>query len=117
SETGFEYRFKECFPPGRGRATVMSIRLLKRIVNRDWKCWMYLLCQPMHGPRHTVHEEGFRRFPATVAVGRRYQFLGFGYRQCGKQIREYRSQRAAQPDIEEIGKISITNVVVIWRVS
>ena len=59
-------------------------------------------------------EERFRLFLfATMAVGCRDQFFGLGYGQCGEEVGKHGAQRAAQPDIEEVRKVSIANVVVV----
>ena len=77
---------------------------------------MRLLGEPVHGAGHAVQKEGFGRFLAAVAVGRGDQFFSLGDRQCGEQIGKYRLQRAAQPDVEEVGEVSVADVVVVWRI-
>ena len=49
---------------------------------------MGLLGQPVHGTGHAIHEEGFRRFLAAMAVGRSHQFFGLGHCQGGKETWE-----------------------------
>ena len=78
---------------------------------------MCLLGEAMHRLSHTVKEERLRLLLAAVAVGASDQLLRLWHGQRGEKVGEGRLQRAAQPDIEEIRQISVTDVVVIWRVS
>ena len=94
-----------------------EFRLLECIIDRDWEGRMGLLRQPVHGAGHAIHEEGFGSFLAAVTVGCGHQFFSLGYSQCGEQTREYWPQRAAQPDVEEVGEVSVADIVVVGRIS
>jgi len=75
-----------------------------------------LLGEPVHRLRHAVEEEGFRLLLAAVAVGRGDQLLGLGDGERGEEIGEDGPQRATQPDVEEVRKVGVADVVVVGRV-
>ena len=77
---------------------------------------MRLLSEPLHRLCHPIHEECLCFILTAVAVARGNQFIGLGRGECGKQVGEYRAQRTAQPDVEEVREIGVADVVVVGRV-
>ena len=55
------------------------------------------------------------RFPA-VAIRRRHQFLFFGNRNGASEVGIYIFNVASEPDIEIVGQIGVTDIVVVWRI-
>ena len=77
---------------------------------------MRLLGEAEDRLRHPVQKEALGRISTAMPVGGRDQLVRLGNRQRGKEVRIDRPYRTAQPDIEEVGEISITDVVVVGRV-
>ena len=77
---------------------------------------MRLLGQAVHRLRHAIEEERLGLLLAAMAIGRSHQLLGLGHSQRGEEVREDGLQRAAQPDVEEVRKVGVANVVVVGRV-
>ena len=117
-ETGADHRVEKGLPASAGCAFVaLGLRLLEGVVDGDWKSWVRLLGETVHRLRHAIEEEGLRLLLAAMAVRRGDQFLGLGHGERGEEIGKDRLQRAAQPDIEEIRKVSVADVVVVGRIS
>src|SRR6266849_3485996 len=59
--------------------------------------------------------EEFLRFAfiALKSIWRCHQFMSFGHKHCPEQVRIDSMERAAQPNIKEIGKVGIADVVII----
>ena len=77
---------------------------------------MCLLGEAMHRLRHAVEEERLGLLSCRRGDRRGDQFLGLGHSERGEEIGEDGLQRAAQPDVEEIRQVGVTDVVVIWRI-
>ena len=77
---------------------------------------MNFLSESLHCPLHAIHEEPFRVVFPSMAVRSGDQFLGLRYRQCSKQLREDRLQRATEPHVEEVRQLSVADVVVVGGV-
>ena len=75
-----------------------------------------MLCNAMHGLRHTIKEKFFRIFLAPMSVWRSNKFLHLGNRKSRKKLWENRTKRPAHPEIKEVRQIRITNVIVVWRI-
>ena len=78
---------------------------------------MRLLRQVVHGTSHAIEEKRFGLLLTPVAVRCSYQLFRLGHRQRCIQAGVYRLQAFAQPDIEEIRKVCIANVVIVRRIS
>src|SRR6185369_1224944 len=78
---------------------------------------MGLLSELVHRLRHALKEERLCLLFAAVSVGCGDKLLNLRHCKRGKKLGEDGLQRATQPYIEEIRKISIANIVVIGRVS
>ena len=53
---------------------------------------------------------------AAMAVGCGHEFLVLGGKHPSEQIGPYIAQRAAMPDVEEVGEIGVADVVVVGRI-
>jgi len=67
----------------------------------------------VQGPFHALHKEALGGLFAAVAVGGGNQLLSLGSGQRGVEVGKDRSERAEQPDVEEVGQIGIADVVVV----
>ena len=97
-------------------SSLVALRLLEGVVDGDRKGRVRLLGEAVHRLRHAVEEECFRLLLAAMAVRRGDQLLGLGHGERGEEIGEDRLQRAAQPDVEEVREVSVTDVVVVGRI-
>ena len=116
-EAGADHRVEECLPAGAGSAFVaVALGLLEGVVDGDREGRVRLLGEAVHRLRHAVEEECLRLLLAAVTVGRSDQLLGLGYGERGEEVGEDGLQRAAQPDVEEVGEVGVADVVVVGRV-
>ena len=63
--------------------------------------------EALHGLGHPVEKEGLGFLLASVAIGRSHQLFGFRHGERGEKVGENRSQGTAQPDVEEVGQVSV----------
>src|ERR1700730_10670159 len=75
---------------------------------------MRLFGEALHGLRHAAEEEGLGLLLAAVTIRVSNQFLGLWDGDRSKEIWKDWLQRSAQPDVEEVRKIGVANVVVVW---
>jgi hypothetical protein len=117
SEAGAQHGRQEGLPAGSWRCLPrLGVGLLEGVVDRDRKGRMCLLGQVVHGRGHAVQKEGFglpcrrggRAWPPAPRPWARPPW---------RTGREDGLQALAQPDIEEIGQIGVSDVVVVRRIS
>src|SRR5207249_4203686 len=98
-ETSTDNCIQEGFPPRTRCAFItFGFRLLKRIVDGDWKRRMRLLREASHRLCHAIEKESLCVIFATVAVWCGDQLLGLWHSKCGEDLGEHRLQRASQPN-------------------
>ena len=78
---------------------------------------MRLLSEAMHRLSHSVEEERLCLLLTAMSVGGCNQFLDLGHGERGEQVGKDWPKRAAQPDIEEVREVCVTDVVVVGRIS
>ena len=116
-EAGADHGIEERLPAGAGGALgALRFGLLESVVDGDRERRMCLLGEAVHGLRHAAQEEGLGLLLAALAIRRGNEFLCFGHGQCGKEVGEDGSQRAPQPDVEEVRQVGVADVVVVRRV-
>jgi hypothetical protein len=99
-----------------GAGFALALRLFESVVNRNGKSWVRLLGEPAHRARHAFEEERLRLVLAAVSVWRSDQLLALGHCDCCEKFEEDLSQRAPQPYVKEIGKVGVTDIVVVRRI-
>ena len=78
---------------------------------------MRLCCHAFHGQLHSVQEKYLGViFCAVTKRGGDKLFCLRNSERC-KQIWKHRPYAIAKPNIKKIGKISVTDIVVIWWIS
>jgi hypothetical protein len=113
-EVGSDYGIKESVPASAGGSLLAAaLRLLKGVVDGDRKRRVGLLCDAAHGLAHTVEEEDLRLLLAAMSVRRCNQFLGFGHGERSEKVGEDGLQRVAQPHVEEVREVGVTNIVIV----
>ena len=77
---------------------------------------MSLFCEATHGFGHPIHKEGLGRFLRAVTIGSRDQFFGLRDGNRGEEGGQDWFQGAAEPDVEEVGEVSVTDIIVVGRI-
>jgi hypothetical protein len=91
--------------------------LLEGVVDGDREGRMGLNRQVVQRACHALQKESLGGLFAAVAVGCGDQLLRFGRGQGGVEVGEDRSERATQPDVEEVRQVGVADVVVVRRIS
>ena len=69
-KTGSDYCIEEGLPSGTsGTRVILTLILLKSVIDADWKIRMRLISEAMHSLSHAIEEKCFCFFLATMAVG------------------------------------------------
>ena len=92
------------------------LRLLEGVVDGDREAGMRLFGKTLHRLPHPGQKKGLRLFLVPMPVRSGNQFLGLGDSQRGKEVGKDWTERAAQPDVEEVREVRVSNVVVVGRV-
>ena len=115
----FEHSFPASRRHGGGVCSFFLVRLhlLERVVDGEWVAWRLHCSNSRKSPAEALFEELLRSFLAPVeTIGSCNQLLFLRGEQGRKQVRIQRAETAAQPDIEEIGKVCVPYIVVVRRV-
>ena len=117
TEAGMDHCTEKGFPASTGNSVIASaLRLFEGVVDSDRKRGMGLVGKALHRQRHAGEEELLCLLLAAMAIRSRYQLVSLGHGQSGEEIRKHRSQRSTQPDVEEVRKVCVSNIVVVWRI-
>ena len=117
-KTSAHHRIEEGLPARAGCAqSSPGLRLLEGVVDGDREAGVRLFGKTLHRLFHAVEEEGVRLFLAPVPVWSGYQFFGLRDGERGEEIGKDWTERAAQPDVEEVREVGVADVVVVGRVS
>ena len=116
-ETGLNHGIQEGLPTGAGSAPIpFLLGLLEGVVDGDREAGVGLSSKTLHRLSHPGQKKGLRLLLVPMPVWSGDQFFGLRHGERGEQVREYRFQGAAQPDIEEIGQVGVADVVVVGRI-
>src|SRR5262249_62255175 len=117
-EARSDHRTEKSIPASTGGSlpVAFGLRLLEGVADRDREPRVRLLDETTHRVRHAFEEERLRLDLTPVPVWRGDQLLGLGHGESREEIGEDRLQRAAQPDVEEVRKISVTDIVIVRRI-
>ena len=91
--------------------------LLESVVDGDRKGGVGLHGQVVQRAGHAFHEEALGGLFAAVTVGGGDQLFRLRRSDGGVEVGKDRSERAAQPDVEEVGQVGVADVVVVGWVS
>ena len=101
--------------PGHRRRPTLG--LLEGVEDGDRDVWGGDLAHPGESCAEPVFEMGFSLgLVATEPVRGRHELGGLRSHKRPEEIRVDRAERAAQPDVEEVGEVRVADVVVVGRI-
>ena len=113
---GADHPVEQRLPARRRGPVVVGVGLLERVVDGDREVGERGLASAREHAPEAVLEERLRAVLAVVAVRVGDELLGLRHEHRAQQVGVHAAQRAAQPDVEEVGEVGVADVVVVGRV-